>query len=493
MRVVLKKKANNNKQLFKRKNKPCKWRWSCSLYQKQIKMKKIILFKKQSKIWKILTNQKNKILELLIWGGAGWSKTFTGTLRILYMALTYPWTRRGIWRSKMKTLKATTLKTLLMIMKNYFWFVEGVDYKITWSNDAKTPNTIILKNGSEILLLDLKLYPSLDPDFDDLGSLELTGGFIDEAVQITEKAYQVFSTRIWRRLNNKYWLKPMLLLSCNPWKNRVYQLFYKPQKNGTIEPHKKFIQVLAKDNEYIPKDYLEKMELMPEGPMKQRLVYGNWEYDDDALKVYSYRDLQSIFGNVWTTGEKYIIADVAGQGADDTIITVWDWRKIIDTVIEWKSTPESVKHLMLQKQMQYWVKLKNMLYDWTWLWWGLSWLGCEIFQWSRKPIETKDATQQEKEVFQKTYNNLRSQCFFMLAKYIQHWDLAIPNISDELKTRIIEELDTIQTRKIDKDWPLQIIPKDEIRKLIWRSPDFADVISMRVYFELIEREEPHFY
>jgi hypothetical protein len=62
-----------------------------------------------------------------------------------------------------------------------------------------------------------------------------------------------------------------------------------------------------------------------------------------------------------------------------------------------------------------------------------------------------------------------------------------------LKTRILEELDVIQARKIEKDWPLQIIPKDEIKKLIWRSPDCADAISMRVYFELIEREEPNFY
>jgi len=452
----------------------------------------IKLFWKQTKVRDVLTDQKNPILELLIGGGAGGSKTFTGCLRLATMCLNYPWTRRGLWRSKMKTLKMTSLKTLTKLLTNDFQLIEWKDFKVHGSNDPQTPNTIIFRNWSEIILLDLKYYPSLDPDFDDLWSLELTGGFIDEAVQITHKAYQVFSSRIWRRKNEQLGLKPMLLMSCNPGKNRVYQEFYKPQKAWTIEPHKKFIQILAKDNPHV-EDYVQKLSLMPDWPLKQRLFYWNREYDDDTNKVYSYRDLQSIFTNQGVTGEKYIISDVAGSWKDDTIVTVRDWRKIIDTVIENKSTPESVKHIMTQKQLEYNVKLKNMVYDGSWLWRGLSGLGCEIFQWWSKPIPTKDATDQEKEWLNKTYLNLRSQCFFMLAKWIKDWSLSIPNMSDELKTRIIEELDVIQAWKIEKDWPLQIIPKEEIKKILWRSPDFADVISMRVYFELIERNEPMFY
>ena len=232
---------------------------------------------------------------------------------------------------------------------------------------------------------------------------------------------------------------------------------------------------------------------MPDWPMKQRLFYGNWEYDDDENKIYSYRDLQSLFSNAWTTGEKYIVADIAWTWKDDTIVLVFDWWKIIDFVIEEKSTPESVKSLMLRKQIEYNVKLKNMIYDGSWLWWGLSWLGCEIFQWASKPIESKDATDQEKEVLNKTYRNLRSQCFFLLARHIKNADLSIECADEDIKTRIIEELDVMQAWNVDKDWPLQVIPKEEIKKIIWRSPDFADAISMRVYFELVERQEPMFY
>ena len=227
--------------------------------------------------------------------------------------------------------------------------------------------------------------------------------------------------------------------------------------------------------------------------MKQRLYFGNWEYDDDTNKIYAFRDIQSIFTNPWQTGEKYIIADVAWTWNDDTIVTVRDLRKIIEYIIENKSTPETVKALMTRKQVEYSVKTSNMLYDWTWLWRGLRGLGCEIFQGASSPIEDKDSTEQEKEVLKKTYKNLRSQCFFMLAKWIKDWSLSIVCDDGDVKTRIVEELDVIQQRNIEKDWPLQIIPKEEIKKIIWHSPDFADVISMRVYFELIERNEPNFY
>jgi hypothetical protein len=50
-----------------------------------------------------------------------------------------------------------------------------------------------LNNGSEILKKDLYVPP--DPNFDSLGSLEITGA-IDECNQITYKAWQIVKSRI---------------------------------------------------------------------------------------------------------------------------------------------------------------------------------------------------------------------------------------------------------------------------------------------------------
>jgi len=45
---------------------------------------------------------------------------------------------------------------------------------------------INFSNGSQIVLKDLFSYPS-DPNFDELGSLEITDAFIDEANQVSAK------------------------------------------------------------------------------------------------------------------------------------------------------------------------------------------------------------------------------------------------------------------------------------------------------------------
>jgi hypothetical protein len=61
--------------------------------------------------------------------------------------------------------------------------------------------------------------------------------------------------------------------------------------------------------------------------------------------------------------------------------------------------------------------------------------------------------------------------------------------NDNDKDCIIEELDVIKQKNPDKWWKLQILTKEEIKRLISRSPDFADAIAMRMWFELVKQPE----
>jgi phage terminase large subunit len=53
-------------------------------------------------------------------------------------------------------------------------------------------------------------------------------------------------------------------------------------------------------------------------------------------------------------------------------------------------------------------------------------------------------------------------------------------VSDVLK----QELDNIVQIDIDKDGPIKLIKKEELKKKIGRSPDEADSLMMRMWFEL---------
>jgi len=454
-------------------------------------------FVKQTLIRDTLTDQENWINELLIGWGAGGAKSFTWWMRLAYMCIQYPWTRRWLWRAKLKTLKRTTLKTLKeKVLKPFFWMEEWSDYRITWSNDNSSPNSVVFNNWSEIVLVDLKHYPSLDPDFDDLWSLELTGWFIDEIAQIIWKAYQVFNSRCWRRRNEEFWLKKMMLSSCNPSKARPYQYFYKPRKAWTLPKHIAFIPVLAKDNPYIDKSYIEWLWNMPEGAMKQRLLYWNRDYGDDTYTLYSRDDLMSMTTNIWKGGERYLVIDPAWMWKDTTRIYVFEWFRVLEMVREGKSTPESVKTIVRHLADTYWIKRRNWIYDGVGLGRGLSSLDCKVFHGWNPAIEDKRKkswSDIQEGAVKRWFKNIRSQCFYELSKPIKEWRISIPSWieADDFQT-IVEELETIQHRNIDKDWPLEIIPKKDIKKLIWRSPDDADVLCMRMFFELDKKPLPSF-
>jgi hypothetical protein len=183
-------------------------------------------------------------------------------------------------------------------------------------------NIITFQNGSTILLKDLFQYPS-DPNFDELGSLEITDAFVDENSQITEKAWNTLKSRIRYGLDENG-LIPKILGSCNPSKNFIYHRFYKPHKNGTLPPERKFIQALVTDNPDISKHYRDNL-LSLDKASKERLLYGNWEYDDDPATLIDYDKIIDCFTNNFIdNGDRYISADIARFGSDKTVINIWD-------------------------------------------------------------------------------------------------------------------------------------------------------------------------
>ena len=233
---------------------------------------------KQKECLKYLFDDKTK--EVLFGGAAGGGKSWVGCSYLITMCLTYPKTRYLMGRSKLDALKKTTLNTFFEVCTE--WNLKALkDYTFNGSS-----NVITFYNGSEIILKDLFLYPS-DRNFDSLGSLEITGAFIDEANQITEKAKNVVASRLRYKLDENG-LIPKMLMTCNPAKNWVYSEYYRPAQDNTIKPYRKFIQSLVIDNSYISKHYETQLSQLDE-LSKQRLLFGNWEYDatDDSLIDYN--------------------------------------------------------------------------------------------------------------------------------------------------------------------------------------------------------------
>ena len=402
--------------------------------------------------------------EVLFGGAAGGGKSWVGCAFLILMCLKYPKTRYLMGRSKLDSLKKTTLNTFFEVCET--WNIKaGKHYNFNAGS-----NIVTFFNKSEIILKDLFLYPS-DRNFDSLGSLEITGAFIDEANQITEKAKNIVSSRLRYKLDD-YNIIPKLLMTCNPSKNWVYTQYYRPAKENKQKPYRRFIQSLVDDNEYISKYYKTQLQTLDE-LSKQRLLFGNWEYDATKDSLIDYNSIISLFENKGMTGDKYITCDVARFGADRTVIMYWEGLhlKYVRTLL--KSAVNDVVDEIKKLQQENKVNLRNIIVDEDGVGGGVKdYLRCIGFVNNARPLKNEN------------YQNLKTQCYYKLADNINKGQIGISCNNINTKNDIIEELEQVRTKDADKDNKLQMISKDTVKDIIGRSPDYADALAMRMYYEI---------
>jgi hypothetical protein len=86
------------------------------------------------------------------------------------------------------------------------------------------------------------------------------------------------------------------------------------------------------------------------------------------------------------------------------------------------------------------------------------------------------------------YRNLKTQCSYKLAEYINNHKIAI-RLEGKDRELLIAELEQIKRKDPDKEGRLEIEPKDKVKEILGRSPDLADVLMMRMWFEIHPAEE----
>ncbi|AWH84921.1 hypothetical protein HYN59_07180 [Flavobacterium album] len=429
---------------------------------------------------KLLQKQKNAVYylkdntteEVLYGGAAGGGKSKLGCLWLIEMCQKYPGTRWLMGRSKLKNLRETTLNTFLetvteLGLANQFRY-NAQEHIFYWNN------------GSQILLKDLYLYPS-DANFDSLGSLEITGAFVDECNQVSYTAWQVVKSRIRYKLT-QYSLIPKMLGTCNPAKNWTYKEFYKPFRDKTLPAYRRFIRSLPADNPFLPKSTLTSM-LRFDKVKKERLYFGNWEYDDDPATLIDADSIADYFNpsHLKPEGSKFMTIDVARKGKDKTVFRVWHgWLCIHRAAMEISTINEIVDRAkVLQKKHA--IPLTHIIADEDGVGGGvIDYLRCKGFVNNSRPIEIKDGTT----YMTPNFDNLKSQCSIKMAEKIanrQAGEICTDATVIEITS---EEMEQVKLKDIDKDGKQAIIPKDHIKELIGRSPDEWDSIMMRYWFEL---------
>lgn len=437
---------------------------------------------KQHLAYQALNNPN--IDEVFIGGGAGGGKSWLICESRLVNAYRFPGYRSFIGREELKRLMQSTYITWTKVCK--FHNIPQGDWKLNGQY-----NYIEFFNGSRIDLLDLKFLPS-DPLYERFGSTEYSDGAIEEAGEVHNLAKDVLKSRIGRHLNKELGIIPNLLVSGNPKKNWTKQEYYQPWKDGCLPPNKVFVQSLYSDNPFTADEYGKQLEGIHNDVMRQRLKEGNWDYDDNKDSMVSFDALTDTFSNtIIKDTNKYLVIDVARLGKDTTIFSFWNDLELYR--IEQFSKQDTQKIIQLAKDYASAEKIpySNIMVDEDGIGGAVvdGLFGVKGFVANSTPLPTRNQIRErmaklDMPLAPKTnFKNLKSQCAFKLAELINEHKISFQ--VHEYRDKIIEELSELLRQKdIDGDGKLSIVPKEDVKLTLGRSPDIGDTIIYRAWFEL---------
>lgn len=420
---------------------------------------------KQKIAWDFLHDKKTT--EVFYGGGAGGGKSWLGCLWLVISAFRYPGTRYLLGRAVLKSLKESTLLTFFEVCK-YLHLTANVDFKYNAQS-----NVIIFANGSEVYLKDLYCYPS-DPEFDSLGSTEYTFAFIDEASQITKKARDIVMSRLRYKLD-EFDLVPKTLMTANPCKNFLYYDFYLPHKKSELVEYRQFVPALVGDNPFISEHYIRNLEKLDQST-KERLLFGNFEYDDDPATLIHADAIGDLFTNPKDESKDMAIScDVARFGADKTVIFVWAGLSVIDFQQMKRSSMDQVRDALVVMETKYKVGRSKQVVDEDGIGGGVIDIhkGAKGFIANKAPIRDSN------------YKNLKGECYYKLAEYINGRKISICcDLPSDVQEELIKDLQQVKAYNYDRDEKRGVVPKEQVSKIIGRSPDYSDALMMRMLFEL---------
>lgn len=229
------------------------------------------------------------------------------------------------------------------------------------------------------------------------------------------------------------------------------------------------------------------------------LLRGNWKIKLNGNSLFEHTRVNDLYTNEFVTlGKKYITVDAARFGSDLAVIMVWDgWRMVH---VEWFdiSSTSDIAAAVKRLEKEFAVPRSQTVCDADGIGGGVidQLPGMHSFVNNSQPLEEEVGGKKVKP----NYDNLKTQCYYKAAEKVnQHGMFISPVVAEKVITNkgktkrvreyINEELRAIKKGKQDMDGKRKLNSKEEQKNIVGRSPDFADSIMMRSYFDLAPKHK----
>lgn len=220
-----------------------------------------------------------------------------------------------------------------------------------------------------------------------------------------------------------------------------------------------------------------------------RLLRGCWYDAEGENELFRYGNLRDLFTNTFVPGgERYMTADIAMEGSDCLHIGIWSGLRL-EKIYSWdKSDGKMIWEQMQRLAHEHSVPGRNIVFDANGVGNFLTgfFRSSHDFRSQHTPLEEKPV--EGSNTVKVDYKNLRTQCAFWLARFVQDGKIYLNVPAEMERDFIIEEFEAHKKTGQNATGKLTITPKEEIKALIRRSPDYFDMILMRMVFEIAPRQ-----
>jgi hypothetical protein len=263
-------------------------------------------------------------------------------------------------------------------------------------------------------------------------------------------------------------------MTCNPSNNWIKKDFYIPFIQDRLQDNQVFIPSLPMDNPHLPSSYIEMLKELPP-QQRKRLLEGDWDYLEDSDSLFKFDDITNSIYKLEPNAQekKYMSIDVARFGDDRSVVMIWVGMVVISCHVYRKLSTTEL-YTEIQDLMKFnGIHTQNVIVDSDGVGGGISDL-----------LRATNFVNNARPLHEQNFTNLKSQCYIKLSEMFREQKISLNILEPAVVEDLTQELLAIKLKDIDKDNKVGVMSKDDMKRILGKSPDLSDALMMRMYFEL---------
>jgi hypothetical protein len=227
------------------------------------------------------------LLEVLLSGTIGSSKTLTGIHAVVSHCLRFPGAKAGIGRRALPRLKDTVCSGIVQHL-----YETGVPFKYN-----ETRGDIKLSNGSHVVP-----FSWSDKNFKKFRSYELSCYLLEEATENEDEYKDCYFEAVQRIRSNIPERWAMAITNPGDPGHWIYKHFYLSQKSNRM-----VFESTAANNPYLPEGYIENLREILDPKQAERMLDGKWISLTQEVIYYAYDRAKNFKNESYAVDIKYPI------------------------------------------------------------------------------------------------------------------------------------------------------------------------------------------